>query len=142
MADKFEVRIMDEFTPEFLRAARGLYLENNWISENDDPAFPGNAFANSFLVVAAFTSDGELAGIARSISDGVSDAYVQDVMTAKKFRKQGVGRLVTVTVVEELKKRNIDWIGVVGVPGTETFYAGCKLEYAPGHTLWLGGKDR
>ncbi|MBR2374627.1 MAG: GNAT family N-acetyltransferase [Lentisphaeria bacterium] len=141
MADRFEVRIMDEFTPEFLQAARALYLENRWINENDDPAFPGNAFANSFVVVAAFSATGELAGVGRSISDGVSDAYIQDIMTAKKFRKQGVGKLVTMTIAEELKKRNIDWIGIVGVPGTEMFYAGCGLRCAPGHTLWLGGKE-
>ena len=134
---EFEVRIMEKFPPEFLRAARKLYLENAWIDENASPDFPRNAFAGSFLVAAAFASDGRLAGVGRSLSDGVSDAFIQDVMTAKEFRRRGVGRLVTAALVEELRKRGIDWIGLVGVPGTEKFYASCGLVSAPGHTLWM-----
>ena len=137
---EFQVRIIDQFTPGFIQAARELYLENRWIDENADPAFPGNAFANSFAVAGAFTSDGQLAGVGRAISDGVSDAYIQDIMTAGAFRRQGVGTMVTQALVAELKKRKIEWIGLVGVPGTEKFYAGCGLKCAPGHTLWLGGE--
>ena len=134
---EFEVRFMTEFPPEFLRAARELYLENDWIDDSASPDFPRNAFSGSFLVAAAFASDGRLAGIGRSLSDGVSDAYIQDVMTAKAFRRRGVGKLVTRALAEELKKRGIDWIGLVGVPGTEKFYASCGLVSAPGHTLWM-----
>ena len=137
----FQVRIMDAFTPEFLQAARGLYLENRWIDEKTDPAFPGNAFANSFAVAGAFTADGKVAGVGRAISDGVSDAYIQDIMVRKTFRRQGVGKLITCALVDEMKKRRIEWIGLVGVPGTEKFYAGCGLKCAPGHTLWLGGEE-
>ena len=140
VTEEFQVRIMDEFTPEFLQAARELYLENRLIDEDCDPAFPGNAFANSFVVAGVFTSQGELAGLGRSISDGVSDAYIQDVMVRKSLRGRGAGKLIVCALVDELKKRRIDWIGVVGVPGTECFYAGCGLKYAPGHALWLGGE--
>ena len=139
---EFEIRFMTEFPPEFLRAARELYLENAWIDENDSPDFPRNAFAGSFLVAAAFASDGRLAGVGRSLSDGVSDAYIQDVMTAKAFRRRGVGKLVTCALAEELKRRGIDWIGLVGVPGTEKFYASCGLVSAPGHTLWMAEEKR
>ena len=54
MAD-FQVRIMEQLTPGFVQAARELYLENRWIDEKTDPAFPQNAFANSFVVAGAFT---------------------------------------------------------------------------------------
>ena len=138
----FELKFMQEFPPEFLRAARELYLENGWIDENASPDFPRNAFAGSFLVAAAFAPGGQLAGVGRSLSDGVSDAYIQDVMTAKEFRRRGVGKLVTCALAEELKRRGIDWIGLVGVPGTEQFYAGCGLKSAPGHTLWLAEEER
>ncbi len=141
MPQTFQVKIMETWTPEFLQAARDLYLENGWIDEKYDPAFPGNAFARSYAVAGAFTSQGELAGVGRVISDGVSDAYIQDIMVKKSFRRQGVGKMITCFLVEELKKRNISWIGLVGVPGTEKFYAGCGLKCAPGHTLWLGGEE-
>jgi len=139
---EFEVRFMTEFPPEFLRAARELYLENNWIDASAAPDFPRNAFAGSFLVAAAFAPDGRLAGVGRSLSDGVSDAFIQDVMTAKEFRRRGVGRLVTTALVEELKRRGVDWIGLVGVPGTEKFYASCGLVSIPGHTLWMAEEPK
>ena len=139
---KFEVRFMREFPPEFLRAARELYLENGWIDEKASPDFPRNAFAGSLLVAAAFAPGGRLAGVGRSLSDGVSDAYIQDVMTAKEFRRRGVGKLVTTALVKELKRRGIDWIGLVGVPGTEKFYASCGLVSAPGHTLWMAEEEK
>ena len=138
----FEVRFMEKFPPEFLRAARELYLENAWIDESASPDFPRNAFAGSFLVAAAFAPDGRLAGVGRSLSDGVSDAYIQDVMTAKEFRRRGVGKLVTTALAAELKKRGVDWIGLVGVPGTEKFYASCGLVSAPGHTLWMAEEEK
>ena len=134
---EFEIRIMTAFPPEFLRAARALYLENKWIDDSAPESFPGDAFAGSFLVAAVFTPQGELAGMGRCLSDGVSDAYIQDVMTAKPFRRRGVGKLVTTTLAAELKNRGVDWIGLVGVPGTEQFYAECGLKAAPGHTLWM-----
>ena len=141
MTAGFQVTILNSFTPEFLQAARELYLENRWIDENADPAFPGNAFANSFVVAGAFTSQGELAGVGRAISDGVSDAYIQDVMVKSTFRRRGVGKMIVCALRDELKKRRLDWIGVVGVPGSELFYAECGLKCATGHTLWLGGEE-
>ena len=141
MTDGFQVKTVQQFTPGFLQAARELYLENRWIDENTDPAFPGNAFANSFIVAGAFTSQGEVAGVGRAISDGVSDAYIQDIMVKSGFRRQGVGRMIVCALRDELKKRRIEWIGLVGVPGTEKFYAECGFKCAPGHTLWLGGEE-
>ena len=37
---EFEVRFMTEFPPEFLRAARELYLENDWIDVTSGKEFP------------------------------------------------------------------------------------------------------
>ena len=140
MSAGFQVRIMKEFTPGFLQAARGLYLENRWINEKCDPAFPGNAFSGSFAVAALFTSENKVAGVGRAISDGVSDAYIQDIMVKKEFRGKGLGKMIVRALVDELKERRIEWIGLVGVPGTERFYKECGLQYAPGHSLWLGGE--
>lgn len=141
MSGGFQVKIIKQFTPEFLQAARELYLENRWIDENTSPDFPEKAFAGSFAVAGAFSSHGEIAGMGRAVSDGVSDAYIQDIMTARKFQRRGVGKLIVRTLVAELKAHNIDWIGLVGVPGTEKFYETCGLKCAPGHTLWLAEKE-
>ena len=93
-----------------------------------------------FNLKEAVLCDGKLIGIARALSDGVSDAYIQDVTVSEDFRGRGIGgRLVTV-LSEELSSRGIDWIGLVGVPGTEHFYSSLGFEAQGGHTLWLRRK--
>jgi len=36
-----------------------------------------------------------------------------------------------------LRKMGVDWIGLVGEPGTEKFYSKLKLKPKDGYTLWL-----
>ena len=53
-----------------------LYRAAGWFAQ-DDPAPQLDAMiANSFAVSAAFDSTGRLLGMARALSDGVSDAYI------------------------------------------------------------------
>lgn len=130
------VRIITEFDEQICREAAILFAGAGWISSPEEGGFLKQALPGSCAVAGALY-DGRLIGIARAISDGVSDAYIQDVTVLKEFRGRGIGaRLVTV-LAGELEKRKIDWIGLVGVPGTETFYANLGFEAQAGHTLWL-----
>jgi ribosomal protein S18 acetylase RimI-like enzyme len=88
-----------------------------------------------FLFLAAF-DDGRMIGMARAISDGVSDAYIQDVVVARSHRKQGVGKELILRLQSELEKCGIDWIGLVGAPGTENFYRKIGLVQPGNHTFY------
>ncbi len=92
------------------------------------------------MAVGAF-SGGRLAGFARLISDGTSDGYVQDVVVHPEFRRQGIGGRLVRYAVAEGRKAGLDWIGIVGVPGSEGFYRGLGLTERPGHTLWNAEVD-
>ena len=131
-----EYRFVKEFTPETLRAAARLYAIAGWCSEEEAAGFLAGMFSGSFLVCSAWCN-GEAAGFARAISDGVSDAYIQDVVVAPEFRKRGIGGGMVSRLVEELRRHGIDWIGLVGVPGTESFYRDLGFTAQEGHTLWL-----
>ena len=61
-------------------------------------------------------------GMGRALSDSASDAYIHDVIVLKVYRKKGIGGKIVKTVVEYLKTKNVDWIGLIGRPGTEEFY--------------------
>lgn len=66
-----------------LRAACGFALRT--------PEELAQQLAGSRWVVSAW--DGaELVGMARAISDGITNAYVSSVMVAAAWRRQGVGR--------------------------------------------------
>ena len=131
------VEIKLDFPPVFLLQAAELYAGAEWISSVDEAGFLKKALENSTAVAAAYDCNNRLVGMGRAISDGVSDAYIQDVVVAPDFRKQGIGGKIVKQLVAELQSRGIDWIGLVGVPGTEKFYASLGFEAQEGHTLWL-----
>jgi len=130
-----EFRIETGFSPEFLRAAARLYRLAGWVEEDDLCEFLGAALGNSCAVCAAYC-DGKFAGMGRALGDGVSDAYIQDVVVDPEFRRRGVGSGIVRALTSELRRRGVDWIGLVGAPGTEAFYRALGLRAPEGFTFW------
>ena len=130
-----EIRLLDTFSDALSKDAARLYLAADWVSETDDTSFILKAFAGSFLAAGAFEGE-RLIGMGRVLSDGVSDAYIQDVAVLPEFRGQGIGGKIVTFLVEELEKRGVDWIALVGEPGTENFYSRLGFEKKAGYSLW------
>ncbi len=118
-----------------------LYHEANFLSTEDSADFLKTAMKNS-LILGAFDAD-KLVGTARAISDFVSDAYIQDVTVDKEYRGRGIGAELIKQLVKMLEAKGVDWIGLVGVPNSESFYK--KLNFQPlcGHTAYrlIKGED-
>lgn len=132
---KLDIRIETEFSPAFLRDAAGLYRLAEWVDKNDDCAFLGAALKNSCAVAAAY-DEGHLIGMGRALGDGVSDAYIQDVVVAVEYRKRGIGGALVRALLDELRRRGVDWIGLVGAPGTENFYRSLGFTAPAKFTFW------
>lgn len=132
---EIEYRFLKEASPEELRALEALYREVGWISADDSGAFIARAVSGSALFLAAY-ADGGLIGMARSLSDLVSDAYIQDVAVVSRFRKRGIGGELVRRLKAELRSRGVDWIGLVGAPGTESFYRELGMNSPDGFTFW------
>lgn len=99
-----------------------LYRSAGWWSEkNDNIEFLDELVNNSFLFLAAYDGS-KLIGMGRSISDGISDAYIQDVTVLPEYRRKGIGGEIIRNLVSNLKERGIHWIGLIGEPGTQHFY--------------------
>ena len=116
-----------------------LYRAAGWFGPSDPAPELDAMIANSFAVSAAFDEAGRLAGMARALSDGVSDAYILDVVVDPEFRSQGVGRTVVSRLAEHLASCGIDWIVCIGVPGTEAFYRAAGAAPMDGHTAFRFG---
>ncbi len=132
---KVEYHIETAFSPEFLRAAARLYRIAGWVAEEDACDFLGAALGNSCAVCSA-VADGRLIGMGRALGDGVSDAYIQDVVVDPEFRGRGVGSSIVRTLVRELRRRGTDWLALVGAPGTEGFYRSLGFYSPEGYTFW------
>lgn len=111
-------RIVQELDPA---SVIRLYSEADWWEPGDAAEAVIPLLRGSFRVAAAF--DGErLVGMARALSDGASDAYIQDVVVDSAYRKQGIGGALVRLLLDELKNSGVSWIGLIGAPGTEHFY--------------------
>ncbi len=111
--DEVEIKVIQ--TAE-RASVKKLYQHAGWWDESDE-SLDGSAWIDtlvrqSFCFVGAFAG-GEMIGMGRAVSDGVSDAYIQDVVVMEKFRGRGIGAAIIEKIIEFLQARRIGWIGLV-----------------------------
>ncbi|HOF05501.1 MAG TPA: GNAT family N-acetyltransferase [Syntrophales bacterium] len=79
----------------------------------------------------------EIVGMGRAISDGVSDAYIQDVSVHPDFRRQGIGSRIVREILLRLRNDGLQWIGLVAGRNTLPFYRRLGFEELPAATAML-----
>ena len=118
-----------------------LYRSAGWWQESPEArAVIPPMIRGSFCFMVARSLDGRIVGMGRAISDGYSDAYIQDVVVLDMHHKRGIGRELVRRLTQFCVARKIGWIGLVAEPGTQGFYEG--LGYGPlvGYQPMLYGK--
>ena len=118
MENSLRLEVVTSVRPE---AVVDLYMDAGWWEEGWSEDVIPAMVANSFRFVALFDAS-ELVGMGRALSDGVSDAYIQDIVVRTDYSGQGWGKKIVSRLVKELRAVGIDWIGLVGAPGTQAFY--------------------
>jgi len=102
---------------------RSLYREAGWWKEEWDPVHINLLVAGSLAFAVAVNNEtGGAVAMGRAISDGISDAYIQDLVVKPEYRESGIGRNILTTLVTRCKALGITWIALVAEPGTEQFY--------------------
>ncbi len=87
-----------------------------------DPATGSPAQRLNACCGAGACHKGRLIGQLRALSDGVSDAYLLDMVVDPAFRGHGVASRILETITSHLKNLGIDWIVCISVPGVEKLY--------------------
>ena len=126
---EIEYRVPAEIPPG---EAAELYVEAGWMTEPDTEEVR-RMLQGTFAVSAAF-HQGRLIGFMRAFSDGVSDAYMLDLVVRTEYRKLGIGRNILDRLAEYLRGLGIDWILCIGAPGTAEFYARTEAKTMPDYT--------
>lgn len=99
-----------------------LYKEAGWWKENTHSrAIIPEMIQGSFCFIIAKWQD-EIIGMGRIISDGVSDAYIQDVVVQKKYRNLGLGKDIVNRLVTVCLSKKLESIFLVAEPSTSPFY--------------------
>jgi spermidine synthase len=115
-----------------------LYLTVGWINaaEEDADTVIKNIIANTHCF--AIARDGErIIGMGRSISDGVSDAYIQDVTVLPEYRTKGIGGQIIHFLVDYLHSHGIGWVGLISEPGYERFYQNLGFAVMDSYTPFI-----
>ena len=118
-----------------------LYKAAGWWQESPEArAVIPAMIRGSLCFMVARSLEGRIIGMARVISDGHSDAYIQDVVVLDDYRGQGIGRELVRRLTQFCLARKIAWIGLVAEPGTQGLYE--ELGYGPlaGYQPMLYGK--
>jgi aralkylamine N-acetyltransferase len=102
-----------------------LYKAGGWWKDTYDKAGIPALISGSFaFVVAVDRNTGKTVGMGRVISDGVSDAYIQDVVVLPLYRGQDIGKQIILKLIDSCQSKGITWIGLIAEPGSSAFYIG------------------
>lgn len=130
-----EFSIVKEADPQQIKE---LFVEGGWWNdENDKIEFFVDSLIKSTFLFAVAKFEGRIVGMGRVLSEGMSDAYIQDVVVLKDFRKQGIGGGIIRLLLKELLARKISWIGLISVPGAENFYKEIGFEIMQDYTPFI-----
>ena len=130
MAPKIKILKLDASKADYSAAVARLYKFENWLAEGDDISKINLALSRSFCAFGAFDESGKMVGFFRALSDGVSDAYLLDLIVDPGYRGMGVARALASAVLEDLKKCSLSWITCISAPEAVKVYAplGEKME--------------
>ncbi|MDD1676921.1 MAG: GNAT family N-acetyltransferase [Methanomicrobiales archaeon] len=86
------------------------------------------------FVIAVDTRTGTAVGMGRILSDGVSDAYIQDLIVHSEYRRKGIGKKILLHLLSICATVKIDWIGLIAEHGAEDFYEELGFSRMGGYT--------
>lgn len=100
-----------------------LYKVGGWWKDTYDKSGVPRLIAGSFVfAVVVDLSSGKAVGMGRVLSDGVSDAYIQDLVILPSYRGHDHGKKLVRALIDHCLSKGITWIGVIAEPGSDQFY--------------------
>jgi len=106
-------RFLEAPSDEQLRQVIALYREAGWWGgDPDDPPRVGRMVAGSHCFAVADEA-GRIVGMGRAISDGTSDAWIQDVTVTAACRRRGIATALVRMICRRLRGDGLDWIALV-----------------------------
>ena len=81
----------------------------------------GNPLMTSFFHIAVYDGD-QLVGFVDSVSNGVTDAYIQDLIVRPDYQGKGIGTDLMKKMIASLKEKHIYMISVIFEESLKPFY--------------------
>ena len=88
-----------EYTPFHADEILDLYTQVGWTAYTKNMQVLEHGFQHSLLVLGAY-KEGNLCGIIRVVGDGHTVIFIQDVLVAPKWQRQGIGTALMNAVLD------------------------------------------
>lgn len=132
---EIEIKLVKEWTSSEIV---NLYKAGNWWKPHYNASELSKLITNSFVFVVAIDKTSQKAiGMGRVISDGVSDAYIQDVIVLPEYRRHTIGKQIIETLIKYCHNHHIEWIGLIAEPGSIEFYTSLDFQQMKNHIPML-----
>ena len=106
-----------------LNQLKKLLQENSFWAINREIKDLKNMLANSSIVITIWNNK-KLIGFGRATSDSIYRAVLWDVIIAKKYQKNGLGRLLINTLLDHNTIKNVEKIYLM-TTNCKDFYESC-----------------
>lgn len=121
MNSEIKILRLDPQKKDYSKDIFRLYLFENWSCEDDDSSEIQIALQNSYCAYGAFDRQ-KMVGFFRALSDGVSDAYLLDLIVEPSYRNRGIASELVRSILSELKSKNLSWITCISNPKVDKLY--------------------
>lgn len=88
---------------------------------NSMEEYYNDSLKQSYFYICCYEED-KLIGFLDVVSNGVTDAYIQDVMVSPKYQGKGIGTALINKAINKLKEDNIYMISVIFEESLLSFY--------------------
>lgn len=133
--NQIEIHIVDHWPEDDIVV---LYKAAGWWKETYDKTGIPSLITGSFaFAVAIEPVTKKTIGMGRVLSDGVSDAYIQDLVVLPEYRGKHIGKKIVHTLLEYCSSKGIEWIGLIAEPGSSSFYTTLGFEIMKHYTPML-----
>jgi GNAT superfamily N-acetyltransferase len=137
---QIEIRLVDSWPVDDIVL---LYKAGGWWKDTYDKAGIPELIKRSFaFAVVVDKTKGNAIGMGRVLSDGVSDAYLQDVIILPLYRGRHLGKRLVQTLLDFCFSKGIQWMGVIAEPGSSEFYATLGFTPMEHYTPMLYTKEK
>lgn len=98
-----------------------LYASVGWTAYTDHPELLRKGFENSMLTLAAYGCE-QLLGIIRTVGDGHTIVFVQDILVFPEYQRKGVGSALLQAILDRYSHVRQIELTTDKTPETIAFY--------------------
>lgn len=98
-----------------------LYASVGWTAYTENPAALQKGFVNSLLTLAAYDKD-ELLGIIRTVGDGHTVVFIQDILVFPAHQRKGIGSALIQAILTRFQNVRQIELATDNTPKTIAFY--------------------